>query len=445
MAKDALGIPHVVIIGAGFGGLETAKSLAKVPVRVTLVDRWNHHLFQPLLYQVATAGLSPAEIAIPIRSVLREVTNTRVVMATVTDIDTEGQVVYLDDGAELTYDHLVVAAGARASYFGHNEWEAFATPLKSVEDAVKIRRTVLLAFERADRLEDPMHRRRELTFVVIGGGPTGVELAGSLLELTKRVLAADYRRVSPDESRVILIEGADRVLNHMSKESSAATLKSLEKMGVEVRLNKLAKNIDAKGVHLDDELIEADTIVWAAGVAANPIAEALGAELDRGGRVKVNMDCTVPGCPGVYAIGDIAAFPAEGGGILPGVSPVAMQQGRYLAQAIAERLAGKTPAPFAYYDKGTMATIGRSQAVAEAGGLKLTGFTAWLTWLFVHLWYLVGFKNRIFVLLQWVFSYVFYRRGARLITHADATVEADLRRRRLHEVAEAETSDDAAA
>ncbi|MEL6186620.1 MAG: FAD-dependent oxidoreductase, partial [Myxococcota bacterium] len=351
MAQDAAGIPHVVIIGAGFGGLETAKALAKVPVRVTLVDRWNHHLFQPLLYQVATAGLSPAEIAIPIRSVLREATNARVVMATVTDIDTSSRTIHLDDGASLTYDYLVVAAGARASYFGHDEWQEFAIPLKSVEDAVKIRRTVLLAFERADRIEDPALRRRELTFVVIGGGPTGVELAGSLLELTQRVLAADYRRVSPDEPRVILIEGADRVLNHMSEESSAATLASLQKMGVDVRLGKLAKNIDAQGVHLDDELIEADTIVWAAGVSASPIAKALGAELDRGGRVKVNQDCTVPSCPEVFAIGDIAAFPAEGGGILPGVSPVAMQQGRYVAKSIAERAAGETPPPFVYYDK----------------------------------------------------------------------------------------------
>ena len=425
-------VPHVVIVGGGFGGLETAKGLANSPLRVTLVDRSNHHLFQPLLYQVATAGLSPAEIAIPVRSVLRSAANVGVVMASVVHIDLEQRRLELDDGSELRFDHLVIAAGARASYFGNDDWEAFATPLKSVEDALRIRRNVLLAFERADRLSEPAHRRRELTFVVIGGGPTGVELAGSLSELTKRVLASDFRRVCPTEPHVILLEGADRLLTGMSPDSSQVALDALKAMGIEVRLGALARKIDERGVHLDHEIIEADTIVWAAGVSANSLAGALGVEVDRGGRIIVNQDCTVPGYSDVYAIGDIANFRTEKGS-LPGVSPVAMQQGRYVAASILRRSRGQPVDAFEYRDKGTMATIGRSRAVAEIGRFHLRGFPAWLAWLFVHLWFLVGFKNRVFVLLQWVFSYVFYRRGSRLITHTDHKAEALRRSRRLKE------------
>ncbi len=459
----ATSTPRVVIIGAGFGGLEAAKALANTELAVTLIDRSNHHLFQPLLYQVATAGLSPAEIAIPIRSVLRRAVNVRVVMAEVVRVDPDRREVELDDGDRVPFDHLIVAAGAKASYFGKDHWQAFATPLKTVDDATQIRRDVLLAFERADRLEDPAHRRRELSFVVIGGGPTGVELAGALAELTQRVLASDFRRVCASEPRVVLIEGADRLLNGMGKASSAEAKAALESMGVEVRLGKLASEIDERGVKLGDEWIEAETIVWAAGVAASPLGAALvaglesarppvdrdgagptedragptgdraGPSVDRSGRLAVEPDCSLPGHPHIFAIGDIAAYRTPDGSLLPGVSPVAMQQGRYVAKTLLSRLRGEPTAPFSYRDRGTMATIGRNRAVAEIGKVYLTGLSAWLAWLFVHLWYLVGFKNRIFVLLQWIFSYVFYRRGSRLITKVDGPKEASRRGRRLRE------------
>lgn len=437
MGESLASRPHVVIIGGGFGGLEVAKSLKDQPLSITLVDRRNHHLFQPLLYQVATAGLSPAEIAIPIRSVLRSAQNLNVLMASVTRVDLKTRTVELDDGEVLQYDYLVVAAGARAAYFGNDHWRTFATPLKSVEDATEIRRNVLLAFERADRLEDPAHRRKELTFVVIGGGPTGVELAGALSELAGRVLSVDFKRVAPSETRVVLVEGSDRLLPGMSERSSKVAVESLKAMGVEVKLGHLARDINEHGVQLDGELIEADTIIWAAGVAANPLTETLGVELDRAGRVIVNQDCTIPGHPEAFAVGDIASYTTEEGKLLPGVSPVAMQQGRYVADVVKARLEGDTPKPFKYFDKGSMATIGRSRAVAETAGLHLKGFSAWLAWLFVHLWFLVGFKNRIFVLLQWVFSYVFYRRGARLITRVDLDREAKRRRQRIQEASEA--------
>lgn len=424
--------PHVVIIGAGFGGLEAAKALSKTDLRVTLIDRSNHHLFQPLLYQVATAGLNPSEIAIPIRSVLRKSQNVRTIMATVTDISLENKTVTLEDGEVLRHDYLIVASGAGASYFGNDHWAEFAPPLKSIEDATKIRRNVLLAFERADRIARPDHRKRELTFVVIGGGPTGVELAGAFAELGQRVLADDFRTIAKDEPRILLIEGADRLLPGMSETSSAEAKRSLEELGVDVRLGMLAKDITAKGVQLGDELIEADTVVWAAGVAANPITKQLGVETDRGGRVIVNSDCSIPEHRHAFVVGDAAKFMTEEGKPLPGVSPVAMQQGRFVAKVIGALLSGEKPAEtFKYFDKGSMATIGRSRAVAETAGFKLKGFPAWMAWLFVHLWFLVGFKNRIFVLLQWIFSYVMVRRGARLITGADREAEAQLMKDRL--------------
>lgn len=420
--------PHVVIIGAGFGGLEAAKKLANAPVRVTVIDRANHHLFQPLLYQVATAGLSPAEIAIPIRAVLRQ-KNCRTMMAQVDDIDVEGKRVRLDDGASLRYDYLIVAAGAVSSYFGHDEWAQHAIPLKSVEDATRIRRTILLAFERADRLGDAENRRRELTFVVIGGGPTGVELAGAFAELGKRVLSADYPEIDPSEPQVVLLEGGKRLLGGMSEKSSRVARESLERMGVQVRLQTMAKKIDAEGVHLQNEVIRSNTIIWAAGVAANPISKALGADMDKAGRVVVDENCNVPGHDEIFAIGDIACYRKPNGEQLPGVSPVALQQGRYVAKLLEARLAGEEIEPFEYFDKGSMATIGRSRAVAETAGVKLQGFVAWLAWLFVHLWFLVGFKNRVFVLMQWVFAYAFDRRGSRLITNADYRDEAERRRK----------------
>lgn len=414
--SDASKRPHVVIVGGGFGGLEAAKALRKAPVRVTLIDRSNHHLFQPLLYQVAMASLSPAEIALPIRSILRDADNTQVIMGTVTRVDVADRAVHLEDGAVFPYDYLIVAAGARTHYFGHDHWAERAHGLKSVEDALAIRRQVLLAFERAERSEDEQTRRALLTFVVIGGGPTGVEVSGAIAELGRRVLAGDYRRVRPDDTRVLLLEGGDRILSAFEPSLSAAARRQLEELGVEVRTGTFVRNIDADGVHVDGELIHSETIVWAAGVAASPLAGTLGVPLDRGGRIKVNRDCTVPEHDEIYAVGDIARFEDEDGEVLPGVSPVAMQQARYVGRHLRDRLAGRQTAPFRYFDKGMMATIGRSRAVAQAGRVKLTGLVAWLAWLFVHLFYLVGFKNRVFVLLQWIWAYVVFRRGARLIT-----------------------------
>ena len=418
--------PHVVIVGGGFGGLETAKALRHAPVRVTLVDRSNHHLFQPLLYQVAMAALSPAEIAVPIRSILRKVTNCLVIMGTVNRVDVASRRVHLEDGATLDYDYLILAAGACTHYFGNDHWAERAHGLKTVEDALEIRRQVLLAFERAERVDSPEARRRLLTFVVIGAGPTGVEVSGAIAELGGRVLAADYRNVHPDDTRVLLLEGGPRVLPAFEAQLSQAAQRQLDELGVESRVNTFVRDIDDEGVHIDGEVIATDNIIWAAGVAANPLTESLGVDRDRAGRIKVNQDCTVPEHSEVYAIGDIARFEADDGQVLPGVSPVALQQARYIGKHLAQRLQGREHPPFKYFDKGMMATIGRSRAVAQTGRLKLSGTLAWLAWLFVHLFYLVGFKNRVFVLLQWIWSYVVFRRGARLITgHTTIETQAD--------------------
>ncbi|MEM7675394.1 MAG: NAD(P)/FAD-dependent oxidoreductase [Myxococcota bacterium] len=414
--SDARERPHVVVIGGGFGGLETAKALRNAPVRVTLIDRSNHHLFQPLLYQVALASLSPAEIAVPIRAILRDIDNCHVIMGAVERVDTDARTVYLADGDTFAYDYLIVAAGARTHYFGHDDWAQRTFGLKTVEDALDIRRKVLTAFEVAERTESAQERRKRLTFVVIGAGPTGVEVSGAIAELGGRVLAQDYRNIAPDDTRVLLLEGGDRVLAAFDPKLSAAAERQLKELGVEVRTNTMVNSIDDDGVHIDGEVIASENIVWAAGVAANPLAETLGVPLDRGGRIKVKSDCTVDGHEEIYAIGDIARFEQEDGSTLPGVSPVAMQQARYVARHLSDRLRGKTTSPFKYFDKGIMATIGRSRAVAQTGRLKLTGLMAWLAWLFVHLFYLVGFKNRVFVLLQWIWAYVVFRRGARLIT-----------------------------
>ena len=408
--------PHVVIIGGGFAGLQTAKSLKNAPVRVTLIDRSNHHLFQPLLYQVATAVLSPAEIAIPIRSVLRSVKNCWVVMGSVERIDIRQQRLYLNDESTINYDYLVVAAGAQTAYFGNDHWQQHTLGLKSIEDALSIRREVLFKVERAERQDDAAARRKLLTFVVIGGGPTGVELAGALSELVRNAMAEDYRRVKGDDLRVILLERSDRVLVHFDDKSSKYTKQALESLKVEVLTGKTVKDITDGVVHLEDETIEASVIVWAAGVGANPLSGTVGEELDRGGRIKVTKDCSLENYPNVYAIGDIAHFADDEGRPLPGVSAVAIQQGIFVAKAIKSKVAGRKKKIFKYFDKGSMATIGRNRAVAEVSSFKLTGFVAWLLWLFVHLFYLVGFKNRFFVLFQWVFSYVIFRRGARLIT-----------------------------
>lgn len=408
--------PQVLIIGGGFGGLTAAKSLRHAPVDVTLIDRSNYHLFQPLLYQVAMAGLSPAEIAIPIRTVLRRQQNVRVFLGEVVDIELAERRLHLKDGSILPYDYLIIAAGARTTYFGHDEWSEHALGLKSVDDAVEIRRRVLLEFEYAEREEDEAKRKRALTFPVIGGGPTGVELAGALAELSSKVLAREFRTVRAGDARVILLEGGPRILPALDQPLSDKAQAQLEDLGVEVRTGAMVRDIDERGVHLDGEVIEARVIIWAAGVSASSLTGKLNVPLDRGGRIIVNEDCTIDEHAEAFAIGDIAHFEDEDGTVLPGVSPVAMQQARYVAKVIAQGIPKEERERFSYFDKGTMATIGRSRAVAQSGRLRLTGLPAWLAWLFIHIWYLVGFKNRVFVLLQWIWSYVMYRRGARLIT-----------------------------
>jgi len=407
---------HVVIVGGGFGGLEAAKSLKDLPVRVTLIDARNHHLFQPLLYQVAMAGLSPADIAIPIRSVLRNLPRVQTLMGTVTDFNLTTKQVILHDGARLHYDYLIVAAGARTNFFGNDGWQDHAFGLKTVEDAIAIRRQVLLRFEEAERIADEEKRRNRLTFIVIGGGPTGVEVAGAMAELGRRVLADDYRNVPEDMTRVVLIEAGPRILNGFHEDLSASATESLEQLGVEVRTDCRVQDIDEKGVVLQEGRLDAGAVVWSAGVEAVPLSKQLGAERDRAGRVLVRQDCSIEGHAEVFVIGDMARFNDANGEPLPGVSPVAMQQARFVAKMIGRRMAHLGTERFEYFDKGMMATIGRSRAVAQSKGLRMTGFTAWLAWLFIHLFYLVGFKNRVFVFLSWIWNYVAYRRGARLIT-----------------------------
>jgi NADH dehydrogenase len=408
---------HVVVIGGGFGGLGVARALARAPVRVTLLDRQNHHLFQPLLYQVAMAGLAPGEVAVPIRSVLRLQENVRVLLANVTHIDLAERLVTSSEAAPLEYDYLVIASGAENSYFGNDGWRHVAPGLKDIDEALEIRRRVLLAFEAAEREPDPLVQRRHLTFVVIGGGPTGVELAGAIAELATFVLARDFRAIHSDATRVILIEGGERILGSFSPALSSSARASLADMGVEVRSGLRVTNIDASGVWCGDEHIEASTVLWAAGVRASPLCQRVGIPSDRLGRALVAQDCSVPGHPEVFVIGDAASFIPEGQSApLPGVSPVAMQQARFVARQITRSLEGQPREVFRYRDKGSMATIGRSRAVAAVGKLELTGFVAWLAWLALHIFYLIGFRNRLVVLVDWAWAYIGYRRGSRLIT-----------------------------
>lgn len=410
--------PHVVIVGGGFGGLTCAQALADVAVDVTLIDSRNHHLFQPLLYQVAMAGLSPAEIAAPIRSVLHEQRNASVLLAEVEGVDLPAHEVRLI-GAErdsLRYDYLVLAAGAQNHYFGHDEWARYAIGLKDLDDAIEIRRRVLVAFEAAECTHDPVEQKRLLTFVVVGGGPTGVELAGALAELARVVLAADFRRINPAAARVMLIEGGPRILASFPEELSTRAVADLTRLGVEVRSGAHVNRIDETGVYLADQHIPSATVLWAAGVKAAALTVGLGVPLDRGGRVILEPDLTLPGNPTVFAVGDMTSFTHQGGKPLPGVSPVAMQQARHVAQNIEATLQGQPTRPFHYVDKGSMATIGRAAAVAQLGRLKMGGFLAWLTWLAVHIFFLITFRNRIAVLLNWAYSYFTYKRGARLIT-----------------------------
>jgi NADH dehydrogenase len=406
--------PRVVILGAGFGGLTAGRSLAGAPVRVTLVDRRNHHLFQPLLYQVATAALSPGDIAYPIRAIFSKQKNAEVLLADAVSIDVAAREVVLADG-RLPYDHLIVATGATHSYFGHPGWEPFAPGLKTLEDALEIRRRILLAFERAERERDPGKRRALLTFVVVGAGPTGVELSGAIAEISREVLVDDFREINPREARVVLVEAGPRVLSAYTEKSSANAVRELERKGVEVKTGAAVSGIDAEGVVAGGGRIDAATVLWAAGVAASPIARSLGVPLDRAGRVPVEADLTVPGHPEIAVVGDLAAL-SQGGKPLPGTSPVAIQEGRHAAKNVLRRIRAQAAIPFRFFDKGTMAVIGRGAAVAEIAGFRLSGVFAWLAWCFVHIFYLIGFRNRFVVMFEWAWAYVTGHRGARLIT-----------------------------
>jgi NADH:quinone reductase (non-electrogenic) len=414
MSSMSRHIPHVVIIGAGFGGLTCAQALKSAPVRITIVDRANHHLFQPLLYQVAMAGLSPADIAQPIRSILRKQKNVSVLLDEATDVDFNNQTVELRD-SKLKYDYLVLATGGHTSYFGHDEWETFAPGLKDLDDAVEIRRRVLLAFEDAEKETDPERRRALMTFVVVGGGPTGVELAGAIAELAHFVLARDFRNIFPEEAEILLLEGGPKILPSFAPDLSRSAYRQLTELGVRVQTGAQVTGIDEHCVYLGSESIKAATVIWAAGVRATSLTARLGAPIDRVGRVLVNPDLTVPGHHNVFAIGDMT-YLEQDGKPLPGVSPVAMQMGRRVARNIQNDLAGKPYEEFHYFDKGSMATIGRKAAIAEIGKLHLSGFIAWMAWLMVHIFFLIGFRSRFAVLFNWAWSYFTYQRGARLIT-----------------------------
>lgn len=407
-------LPRVVIIGGGFGGLEAAKALRKANVRVTLLDRQNHHLFQPLLYQVATAALSPADIAEPLRHILRKQDNVEVILGEAQRIDIDHKKVITADGA-IDYDYLIVATGARHSYFGKDQWEKFAPGLKSLDDALEIRRRMLLAFEIAEKTDDDEVRRAAMTFVVVGAGPTGMEMAGAIAEIARVTLVKDFRHIDSSQARVLLVENASRVIPQFTEDLSESARRQLCDIGVEVRLGTLVENVSEEGVTLKGgEKIPARTVIWAAGNAASPLGATLGVPLDRQGRVMVKEDCSIAGHPDVFVIGDLAHFGGEKP--LPGLSPVAMQQGRHVARQIQSLLAGGWTQRFEYFDKGTMATIGRNKAVADAGFMRFSGWLAWLAWLFVHIFFLISFRNKLLVFMNWAYAYATYGRGARLIT-----------------------------
>lgn len=408
--------PRVVIVGGGFGGLYAALGLRRAPVRVTLVDRRNHHLFQPMLYQVATAALNPSDIAAPLRSVLRKQSNTEVLLAEVSSIDTKNRRVAFTDGSHIAYDYLVVATGARHSYFGHDDWEPLAPGLKSLEDAVEIRQRVLLAFELAERERDPVRRHAYLTFVVVGGGPTGVEMAGAVAELRRFALRRDFRHIDSREATVMLLEGGPRLLPSYPPSLGDKAKLDLRRLGVEVRTETMVTDIRPGLVIAAGWTIPTQTVIWAAGNVASPLLRSLDTPLDHMGRAIVEPDCTIPHHPEVFVLGDAALFTHQEGGPLPGVSPVAIQMGEYTARTIRGDLAGEPRRAFRYWDKGQLAVIGRGRAVADIWKLHFGGLLAWLVWTFVHIFFLIGFRNRIMVMLQWAWSYVTYGRGARLIT-----------------------------
>jgi len=400
-------------VGGGFGGLRAARALRGAAVQVTLVDRRNHHVFQPLLYQVATAGLSAPEIASPLRTIFRGQANVAVLMAEVVSVDVSRRVVVLEDG-ELGYDYLILATGATHSYFGHDGWERYAPGLKSIEDALEIRRRLFVAFEKAERETDAAARRSWLTFVVVGAGPTGVELAGALAEIARHTLTHEFRRIDPSQARVVLLEGTDRVLPPYPPELSQKARRQLEALGVEVRPGALVTDVDGHGVCIGPERIESRTVLWAAGVAASPVGRSLGAPVDRAGRVKVERDLTLAGRPEVFVVGDLAAIDQDGRPV-PGVAPAAMQMGTHAARNVLRAIAGRPLAPFRYVDKGSLATIGRRAAVADFGRIRLWGLPAWLAWLGIHIFFLIGFRNRLVVLLDWAWAYLSYQRSARVI------------------------------
>jgi NADH dehydrogenase len=420
---SSAGTHHVVIVGGGFAGLNAALALRHAPVRITLLDRRNFHLFQPLLYQVATGGLSPANIAYPLRAIVRRQKNCQVLLGEVRSFEVENRKVLLAD-SDLSYDTLIVAAGATHSYFGHPEWERFAPGLKTIEDATEIRHRVLAAFEEAERESDPAKRRAWLNFVVVGGGPTGVELAGALAEIARHSLASDFHHINPADAHILLVEGADRVLTTYPSELSHKAQQSLRRLGVAVRTGAMVTAIDQQSVEFtsssDVEKIPARTVLWAAGVAASPLARALaeatGTELDRAGRISVEPDLSLAGHPEVFVLGDMANYSHQTGKPLPGVAPVAIQQGKFVARLIDARLRGKEPPKFHYRNLGDLATIGRSAAVADFGRFHFSGWVAWVLWLFIHLMNLVSFRNRLLVFIQWAWSYITYDRAARLIT-----------------------------
>jgi len=411
-------MPRVVIVGGGFGGLYAARALRRAPVEVTVVDRRNHHVFQPLLYQVAMAALSPGDIASPIRWILRRQKNVDVILAEATGFDLAANRLILKDGV-LDYDYLIVASGATHAYFGHDDWRRTAPGLKTLEDALEIRRRVLIAFERAERETDPARRAAELTFVFIGGGPTGVEMAGALAEIARHSLARDFRHFDPGSARIVLIEGGPAILSAFPEDLQRAAMKDLQRLGVTVRTNSIVTSVSPGVVSIGSESIRAETVLWAAGVAASPLGAALGAPLDRAGRVKVLPDLTIPGTPNVFVIGDLATLAGDDGRPLPGVAQVAIQMGKHAVHNILRAIEHQPLRPFHYHDLGNMATIGRASAIADFGRFRLSGLLAWLAWLFVHILNLIGFRNRLVVLVQWAWAYFTYQRGIRLIAGGD--------------------------
>ena len=417
--------PHVVIVGGGFAGLWATRALANAPVRITLLDRGNHHLFQPLLYQVATAGLSAPDIAAPLRHILRRQRNATVLMGEAAAVDAAGKRITLADGGTLDYDFALLATGATHAYFGHDEWAPHAPGLKTLDDALHIRRRILSAFERAEAEDDPAVRRALLTFAIIGGGPTGVELAGTLVEIARHTLRHEFRRIEPGDARVLLLEAGPRVLATFPESLSARASRQLERLGVEVRCGRPVSAIDAQGVSLGDERIAARTVLWAAGVAASPLARTLGVPLDRAGRVPLQPDLAVDGAPGVFVAGDLASVQRADGRPVPGVAPAAKQMGRHVAMAIRARLAGKPSPPFRYRDFGNLATIGRMAAVVHLGRLRLSGALAWWFWLTAHIFFLIGFRNRLSVMLSWTWAYWSYQRAARIILGDNEDADGD--------------------